>query len=193
MIPRPAKNEIAAVDAMIWIYGHNRKSGYYSCCRKVRNLIAGGEFKGCIALQTATEIVNVVSNPRSYRSPENHLAFPDALDMVTEVLETPNLKLILPTTATLQSIIALCRKYNLKHKQWYDAVFAATLLENNIHVLYTMNEKDFLPIPELSLINPFTETLRPGSLPVEWNTESTTTPKKTPDSTSSPNDDGKTS
>lgn len=180
MIPRPAHSEIAAVDAMIWIYGQNRKSGYYSYCRKVRNLIAGGEFKSCIALQTTTEIVNVVANPRSYRSPENHMELPAALDLVSEVLKTPNLKLILPTPDTLQSTIALCRKYDLKHRHWYDAVLAATLLEHGVHVLYTMNEKDFLPITELSLINPFTEALRPGSISVAWDDASITPAQQTP-------------
>jgi len=111
MIPRPVQNEIAAIDAMIWVYGHNRKSQYH---------------------------------------------------------KTPNLKLVLPAATTLQTAIGLCRQYNLKRKQWYDAVLAATLLENGIHVLNTMNDKDFLPIAELSLINPFTEILRAGTLPVEW-------------------------
>jgi hypothetical protein len=86
--------------------------------------------------------------------------------------------LILPTASSLPTAIDFCRKYNLKRKQWYDAVLTATLLNNDVHVLYTMNEKDFLPIAELSLINPFTETLRPGSLPVEWKMESSKMPEK---------------
>jgi predicted nucleic acid-binding protein len=181
MIPRPAQNELAAVDAMIWIYNHDRESQYFSCCRKVRNMIAGGEFKRCIALQTATEIAGAISNPRNYRHPKSYVDFPSALDIVTDIITTPNLRLILPTVSSLSTAIDLCRKYNLKRKQWYDAVLAATLLNNGVHVLYTMNEKDFLPIAELSLINPFTETLRPGSLPVEWGTEQPATPKKTPE------------
>jgi predicted nucleic acid-binding protein len=193
MIPRPLKTELAAVDAMIWIHNHDRESPYYSCCRKVRNLIAGGEFKGCIALQTATEIVGAVSNPRNYRPPKKYLGFPVALEMASDVLKTPNLRLILPQATSFSKAIDLCRKYNLKRKHWYDAALAATLLENGIHILYTMNEKDFLPITELSLINPFTETLRPGSIQGEWNIASTTIPKQTPDRPSSSNDDGKTS
>jgi len=55
-----------------------------------------------------------------------------------------------------------------------------------------MNDKDFLPITELSLINPFTETLRPGSMPVEWKLASTTIPRQSPDRPSLPID-GKTS
>jgi len=192
MIPRPLKTELAAVDAMIWIHNHDRESPYYSCCRKVRNLIAGGEFKGYIALQTATEIVGAVSNPRNYRPPKSHLEFPAALDMVSDVLKTSNLRLILPSVNSFSQAVDLCRKYNLKRKQWYDAVLAATLLNNSIHVLYTMNDKDFLPITELSLINPFTETFRPGSIPVEWNLASTTISTQSPDRPVSPTD-GKTS
>jgi predicted nucleic acid-binding protein len=178
MIPRPQPHEFAAADAMIWIYGHDRKSPYYSSCRKVRNMIAGGEFKGCIVMQTAAEIVGAVSNPRNYRISGSHIDFTSALALASDVLNTPNLRLILPTTTSLTRAIELCRKYNLKRKQWYDAVFAATLMDNNIHVLYTMNEKDFLPITELSLINPFTETLRAGSLKVEWKVEPTPAPEK---------------
>ncbi|MCI0694156.1 PIN domain-containing protein [candidate division KSB1 bacterium] len=184
MIPRPSRYESVAADAMIWIYGYNRKSQYYSCSRKVRNLIAGSEVKGCITLQTATEIIAVVSNPRSYRLTENHIDFPSALNMVADVLKTPNLRLILPTASSLSTAIDLCRKYNLKRKQWYDAVLAATLLNNGVHVLYTMNDKDFLPIAELSLINPFTETLRPGSFPVEWGKQPSEIPPKTAGDTS---------
>jgi len=142
MIPRPTKNELAAVDAMIWIYNHERESQYFSCCRKVRNMIVGGEFIG----------------------------------------------LILPTASSLPTASDLCRKYNLKRKQWYDAVLAATLLNDGVHVLYTMNEKDFLPIAELSLINPFTETLRYGSLPAEWGIQPSEIPPKTAGDTSADDD-----
>lgn len=117
MIPRPLKTELAAVDAMIWIHNHDRESPYYSCCRKVRNLIAGGEFKGYIALQTATEIVAAVSNPRNYPPSKSHLEFPAALDMVSDVLKTPNLRLILPNATSFSKAIDLCRKYSLKRKQ----------------------------------------------------------------------------
>jgi predicted nucleic acid-binding protein len=178
MIPRPLPSEFAAADAMIWIYGHDRKSPYYSCCRKVRNMIAGGEFKGCIVVQTATEIVGAVSNPRNYRIPGSHLDFSSALALVSDVLNTPNLRLILPTTTSLTTAISLSRKYNIKRKQWYDAVLAATLLDNKVRVLYTMNEKDFLPITELSLINPHTESLRTGSLSVGWQIETPPPPEK---------------
>ena len=188
MISRPSKNELAAADAMIWIYNHDRESQYYSCCRKVRNMIAGGEFKGNIALQTATEIAGAISNPRNYRHPKTNIDFSSALSIVTDIIKTPNLRLILPTASSLPTAIDFCRKYNLKRKQWYDAVLAATLLNNGIHVLYTMNDKDFLPITELSLINPFTETLRAGSIPVEWSAQpSEISPKASGDK---PADDG---
>lgn len=188
MIPRPTKNELAAVDAMIWIYNHDRESQYFSCCRKVRNMIVGGEFKGGIALQTATEIAGAISNPRNYRPPKSYVDFPSALDIVTDIIKTPNLGLILPTASSLPTAIDLCRKYKLKRRQWYDAVLAATLLNNGVHVLHTMNEKDFLPIAELSLINPFTEIMRRGSLTVEWGIQPSEIPPKTAGDTSADDD-----
>lgn len=161
MIPRPAKGESAALDTMIWIYGHDQKSKYFSCCRKVRNLVAGGEFRGVTTHQTLAEIVNAVSNPRSYVVEEDCIDFFSAFDLVKDVISTPNIKIVLPTLNTLSTAMALCRKYDLKRRQWFDALLAATLLDQDIRWLYTMNDKDFYPIKELGLINPFTETLRP--------------------------------
>ncbi len=164
MIPRPTKGELAAVDAMIWIYGHDKTSKYYACCRKVRNLVAGGEFKGVTTNQTLAEIVNAVSSPRSYNNADDRIDFLTAFDLVTDIGSTPNLQIVLPTTSTIATAISLCRKYDLKRRQWYDAILAATFLDHDIRWLYTMNDKDFLPIKELALINPFTEVLRPATL-----------------------------
>jgi hypothetical protein len=64
-------------------------------------MIAGGEFKGCIVRQTAAEIVGAVSNPRNYRIPGSHIDFPSALALASDVLNTPNLRLILPMATSM--------------------------------------------------------------------------------------------
>ena len=167
MIPRPNKNTCALLDTMIWMYSTDSKNKFFNTSRKVINCIKGGEFEGWIAPQIGAEIVGAVTNPRRYRPPHQPMDFTKALIFVDSVFfNIPNLQVILPTTTIITKAIEICRTFNLKRKQWYDSVLAATMLDNKVHVLFTMNEDDFKAIPELTIINPFTEDVRFGSIEI---------------------------
>jgi len=164
MMPRPESNLQAMLDTMIWIYGYDKTNPYYQFCRKTITCLKGGEFKGCIAPQIGTEIVSATTNPRYYRTPRQPMNLEEAFKLVKDIWNLVGLNVILPTTTTITKAIEICLTNKLKRKQWYDAFLAATMLDNNVYVLYTMNDDDFKSIPELTIINPFTEDLRIGSI-----------------------------
>ena len=53
---------------------------------------------------------------------------------------------------TLESAMGLAE---LHHLHFWDALLAATMLENNVRIIYTENTKDFNKIPGITAINPF--------------------------------------
>lgn len=163
-MPRPESNLPAILDTMIWIYGYDNTNPYFQFCRKAINCLKGGEFKGCITPQIGTEIVSATTNPRYYRTPHQPMNLEEAFKLVKDIWNLAGLNIILPTTTTIIKAIEICSNYKLKRKLWYDAFLAATMLDNTVYVLYTMNDDDFKAIPELTIINPFTEDVRIGSI-----------------------------
>lgn len=53
---------------------------------------------------------------------------------------------------TVKEAVNFCVSHRL---QFWDALIAATMLENSISIIYTENVKDFSKIPGITAINPF--------------------------------------
>lgn len=83
---------------------------------------------------------------------------------VKEAIETINfiisskIKIIMPTTNSMNILFNLLKKYNIKKQKIFDFVLAAMAIDHKIKIILTRNEKDFSVsvIEELNVINPFT-------------------------------------
>lgn len=61
-------------------------------------------------------------------------------------------------TVTPYSIAGIGKAGELQerfHIHFWDALLAATMLENNVHTIYTENTRDFDKVPGIKAINPF--------------------------------------
>ena len=71
--------------------------------------------------------------------------------IVKRIIEFDGFKKLEPTKGTLQKAIDICIKENIGY---WDALIAATMIENNIYHIYTENTKDF-EIEGITAVNPF--------------------------------------
>lgn len=101
---------------------------------------------GYLSIQNYIEFVNVM---------KNKLKSMDDL----EIIETLNdfnsvFKLLFYFPETINKAISLSLETKV---HFFDALLAQTMLDNNIHLIYTENTKDFNKIPGIKAINPFTD------------------------------------
>jgi predicted nucleic acid-binding protein len=101
---------------------------------------------GYLSIQNYIEFVNVM---------KNKLKSMDDL----EIIETLNdfnsvFKLLFYFPETINKAISLSLETKV---HFFDALLAQTMLDNNVHLIYTENTKDFNKIPGIKAINPFTD------------------------------------
>jgi len=101
---------------------------------------------GYLSIQNFIEFVNVM---------KNKLKSMDDL----EIIETLNdfnsvFKVLFYSPETINKAISLSIETKV---HFFDALLAQTMLDNNVHLIYTENIKDFNKIPGIKAINPFTD------------------------------------
>jgi len=98
---------------------------------------------GCVSIQNFIEFVNLMKNKLK----------------PLEIIETINdfnsvFKVLLYSPETINKAINLSIETKV---HFFDALLAQTMLDNNIHLIYTENTKDFNKIPGIHAVNPFTD------------------------------------
>jgi len=66
-----------------------------------------------------------------------------------------NLQLIYPYETTLFTFLNLIKGLKQRRKEFFDVFLAATMLDNGITNIITVNDKDFADIKGISVYNPF--------------------------------------
>jgi len=143
-----------AIDTNILVYAHNRSSPWYQKARGFLKRILmelNGTEKTIIGipLQACAEFVNVCTR-QNVGTP---LSIPEAIDILrlyTEVLEVP---VIYPKMTQLETFLNLLETTTTR-KKVFDVAIAATLKDNQIEGLYTVNVDDFKDLPFLQVENP---------------------------------------
>jgi len=102
---------------------------------------------GYISIQNIVEFVNVTKNKiKCFNNSED-------LNGRTENIASL-FNIVYYNQNTITRAVALSYKIGIG---FFDALLAQTMLENNIHLIYTENTKDFNKIPGIKAINPFTD------------------------------------
>lgn len=133
------------LDTNILVYAYDASEGKkYELARALlEDCFLGHSFS--VSLQNLTEFFSIIT-----KKVERPMSNQEAEEIVKIVLEFKNFKKLIPTELTLLHAIRLS-----KHGHFWDAMIAATMLENGITHIYTENAKDF-QIPGITAINPFT-------------------------------------
>ena len=144
-----------AIDTNILVYAHNVDSEYNQKASAFleRVLTERDEKENllvCIPAQVLLEFVNVITR----QNLEKPLSLSDAIKAVKELLET-GIKIIFHCETQIQTFLDLLSTISTR-KKVFDVSLAATLKDNEISGLYTVNVTDFVDFEFLEVVNPLT-------------------------------------
>lgn len=140
------------LDSNILVYAINEKSPYYIGARAILDIINKGELRVCLSPQVLGEFYAVITNPRKL---ERALPPQEAADVVERFLSADAVLKLYPQKSTLKLTLKLVKHYQIKALDFFDAQVVATMLDNGVTTIYTVNEQDFAIFEEIEVINPF--------------------------------------
>ena len=132
------------IDTNILVYAYDKASEKHA---KVVMLLKDTLLSGnCVAsIQNLAEFSRLVTEKLPKIIP-----FEQARNILLELSEC--LEIIYYDAHTVADALSLCESHKI---HFFDALIAATMENEKIRIIITENEKDFVKIPWLTVINPF--------------------------------------
>ncbi|MCK5519507.1 MAG: hypothetical protein KAI81_00210 [Candidatus Marinimicrobia bacterium] len=142
-----------ALDTNILVYAHNSASPLHVPAksfveRKMNTFDDNGNLSICIPAQVLMEFMNVITWQRL----EVPLTLAEAMKVVQGYMKT-RITLVYPQPTQLDTLMSLLNQCTSR-KKIFDIALAATLKDNWITGLYTVNVKDFKGLSFLDIKNP---------------------------------------
>lgn len=135
------------VDSNILIYAINADSAKHErATRFLKDNLGNLQ----VAHQNILETLRVVT----HKTFTGTLNSKEALEAIFLLVQS--FQIIVPNNKTYYVCLELIKKHNLTGNRIFDAYLVATSLANGIYQIATDNERDFLKIKEIKVINPFT-------------------------------------
>ena len=139
------------IDTNILVYANNRDSEFHSVCKSIVTDSIKGDVQAVIALQNLIELYAIITDKRRVERP---LTPKKAKDLIEYYEGNGNIRIIAPLPQTLRTVIKLIDKHKPKSQSVFDYFLVATMLDNDVHSIYTANDKDFKHFKGISVINP---------------------------------------
>lgn len=130
---------------LVYAYDLHEKDKRVKCSYIVKSILSGEE-KASISNQVLSELFYVLT--RDMRKP---LIEEKAEEIVETIIKSDNWIKVNYTCKTLSKAMYFAKEFKI---HFWDALIAATMLENNVFTIYTENVNDFKKIPMLKVINP---------------------------------------
>ena len=141
------------VDTNILVYALDRTSPFYPIARQILEECIQGSRQGIIAQQNLVECANVLF--RDLKKEHSEIM----LNLNTIALRC-NLIIITPLPTTYFTFLNLCYTLKQRKREMFDVFLSATMLDNGITHIITVNEKDFTGIKGISVYNPFKKDVK---------------------------------
>ena len=139
-----SKEENFLIDSNVLVYTYSEDSSKRAVSIELLQRCLTGKCRFFVALQNIGEFCSV--------SMGKYKLEPDKVNAIVQaLLKSENFLKVHYKESTFYTAINLAKGLNLK---FWDAMLAATMLENGISAIYTENTKDF-KIPGVKAINPF--------------------------------------
>lgn len=144
---------VYALDTNILVYAHNTASPYHEAAKlfvekQMNSRNEDGSLDVCLPAQVVMEFINVVTWERLGKS----LSVKQALEIVQGYLNA-GVSIINQHSTQLQTFLELMQSVTTR-KKIFDVSLAATLKDNGVTGLYTVNTKDFEGFSFLNVTNP---------------------------------------
>lgn len=142
-----------ALDTNLLVYAHNKDSNFNDKASKFVEKVMNerdenGDLSVCIPSQVVVEFINVITR----QNVSQPISLDKAISIVQDYLNT-GIKLIHQKSSQIKTLLELLGKTSTR-KKVFDVSLAATLKDNNITGLYTVNVKDFEEFDFLDVQNP---------------------------------------
>ncbi len=147
------------LDSNILVYAHTAQSPFFEAARRVREQAIQGEIDVCLTPQVLCEFLAACTNAKIIRPA---LTPAQATRELLIYWTHPQLRKIFPRDHTVERFAKYVEQYHLDGQRIYDAFLVATMLDNDVHTLYTLNTKDFERYPEVRVVNPFSHRVVPS-------------------------------
>lgn len=143
-----------AIDTNILIYAHNKDSVFHNDAsafveRLMNEHDEEGNLSICVPSQVLTEFINVITR----QDLEKPLSLSEAIELVEEYINS-DIRIIHQRESQINTLIDLLRSTKSR-KKIFDVALVATLKDNNIEGIYTVNTSDFKDFDFLKVKNPF--------------------------------------
>ncbi len=145
--------KIYAIDTNLLIYAHNLDSPLHEKAKKFIEKVMNvrdenGNLSVCIPVQVIIEFISVVTSKKVPKP----LSISQAQAIIQDYLNT-GVMVIFPQKTYLTNFLEMLTQISSR-KEIFDIALAATLKDNSISGIYTVNVKDFNLIEGLEVINP---------------------------------------
>jgi len=146
-----SQEETILLDTNILVYATFSEDPFFKKAKKLRDKAMKGEIKTCITPQILSEFYAVITDPKRVSNPLSpELAKKEA----ENYFKSPSILKIYMKKTTVRKMLELAEKYQIKSQQIFDVQLVATMLDNNIRTVYTVNQEDFKKFREIKTLNP---------------------------------------
>ncbi len=142
------------LDSNVVVYAHAAHSPFFEAAKRLRDQAVHGELEACISPQVMCEFIATCTNPKLFRPA---LTPAQAVKESIAYWTSPNIRKILPKDRTIERMAGLIAHHRLIGQHIYDVFLVATMLDNDVRTIYTLNTKDFERYPDIRVVNPFHE------------------------------------
>ncbi len=145
-----------AIDTNLLVYAHNTASPFNKSARvfverAMNERDDAGDLSVCLAAQILLEFVHVITWQR-LNAP---LSLSKALRIIQDYLDT-GITIVHQRNTQIQTFLELAHSVTTR-KRVFDVALAATLKDNRVSGLYTVNVADFERFDFLQVVNPLQE------------------------------------
>lgn len=145
-----------ALDTNLLVYAHNVDAPFHKAAKAFVEKVLNerdsvGNLAVCIPAQVLVEFLNVIT----WAKLESPLPLPIALQVVQQYLDT-GVTIVHPLPSQLDTLLELLATVKTR-KKIFDVALTATLKDNGIAGLYTLNTKDFIEFACLDVLNPLAD------------------------------------
>ena len=140
------------LDSNVLVYAHAAHSPFFDAAQRLRDQAVVDELAACISPQVLCEFIATCTNPKLFRPA---LSPAQAVKELTTYWASAHIRKIFPKDRTIERMAELIARYRLSGQRIYDVFLVATMLDNDVRTIYTLNTKDFERYPDIRVVNPF--------------------------------------
>ena len=143
---------LSLFDTNILIFAHNPDSPLQGKAKDLLFAAINGDIDAVLAPQNLLEFYSVITSPNRVEKP---LSLQDVHFLVREYLASNVFGFIYPQEGTVGRAFDLAARYDVRKAEIFDTFLVATMLDNEVRIIYTDNEKHFKMFKEIKTVNPF--------------------------------------